>query len=156
MACYDIAKPLAREAVLCSRLLVQYKDYIPEDNREASVKLASFMFANYFIHCFNRQYLGLYGSQKLEIAQRALFPIIAYEFNKQFSDYQASSDIFFDGYMVFDQGSVLPEFSNSLSKILLPDLYPNPQFIATIAKAAENGLGQIAFQPKLIELSRWY
>lgn len=155
-ACHDIAKPLAREAVLCSGLLVQYRDYIPEDNRESSVKCAAFMFANYFIHCFNRQYLPLYGSQKLEMAQCALFPIIAYEFNRQFSDYQASNNIFFDGYMVFDQDSVLAEFSNILCKTIFPDLHPNPQIIATIAKTAENGLDHIDFQPKLIELSRWY
>ena len=72
------------------------------------------MFSNYFIHCFNRQYLWLYGSQKLEMAQRTLFPIIAYEFSRQFSDYQASDNMFFDGYMAFDQSEVLQEFSNTL------------------------------------------
>ena len=176
MACFDIAKPLTSEAVLCSGSLIQYKDYIPENERGQAVIYAALGYTHYFMHCFNRKYFGLYGSERLTTAQRSLFPIIAFEFNRQWDGNAVSDDTFFgtyneleqslgecsqirssDGSFKFlDQDSALSVFSNGLCKTIFPEQYPNPTIIATIAKAAEDGMERIAFQPKLVELSRWY
>lgn len=176
MACYDIAKPLTKEAVLCTGSLTQFADYIPENERRQAVIYTALMFAHYFMHCFNRKYFRQYGSAKLETAQLTLFPIIAFEFNNQFGGNTVSDDTFFDEYneieqnlavcgqirssdgtfKFFDQDSALSVFSNGLSKTIFPDQYPNPVIIAVIAKAAEDGTDNIDLQPKMIELSRWH
>lgn len=176
MACFDIAKPLTLNAVKCSRLLVQFKEFIPENERRQALMYTAMMYCHYFMHCFNRQYFLLYGSQKLEMAQRMLFPIIAFEFNKQFDGNIVKDDTFFelyndielqlgvcgqirssDGSFKFtDQDSALSVFANGLCKSIFGESQSsNPVIIATIAKEAEDGMDHIVFPPKLIELSRW-
>ena len=166
MACYDIAKPLTKEAVLCTGMsLGKFRDNIPEDVRVSGLAMvkAAMAYSHYFMHCFNRKYFRQYGIQKLTKAQCTLFPIIAFEFNQHISG--VSNDVFFDTYNAFemalvtfldDDSAALSVFSSGLCNAIFREESDNPMIIATIAKVAEDGVEHIDFQPKLIELSRWY
>ena len=166
MACYDIAKPLTKEAILCTGMsLGKYRNYIPEDDRINGLAMvkAALGYCHYFMHCFNRRYFRRYGMQKLTAAQNTLFPIIAFEFNQHIGG--VSNDVFFDSYNTFemalvrfldDDSAALSTFSSALCNVIFGEHSENPLIIATIAEVAEEGVEHIGFDPKLVEMSRWY
>ena len=160
-----IAKSLTKQAIVCTGMsLFKYRIYISKDNRRQSMVITAMAYTHFFMHSFNRMYFQLYGSQKLIVAQNALFPIIAYEFNQYFSE--VSNDIFFDAYdfieprlaecgqilssdgsiMFLDRDSALSVFANVLCETIFNEPQSNnPIIIATIQEAAVDGLLNIDF-----------
>ncbi|WP_243372741.1 hypothetical protein [Geotalea sp. SG265] len=172
MACFDIAKPLTKEAVISAGMLLRHSEYFPEEQRVVKLKASAMLFTLYFMHYFNREFFSRYGSQKLSTAQRALFPTVLLEFNKLTED-NISTKFFYDSFYTIENSfvhcnnhgsakdydntsTVIGVFARSLSSAICNDNHLHCDLMVDIAFTTEEAIERIYFEPKITELSRWY